>query len=41
MLLGQRLRRGISEALFRRIFFWSLLSLGVYIALSSAAKLAG
>ena len=31
MLLGQRLRRQLSESNFRRLFFWSLLALGAYI----------
>ena len=35
MMLGQRLRRRISEALFRRIFFVSLLALGGYIVVTA------
>lgn len=31
MVFGQRIRKGLSEPLFRRIFFVSLLILGVYI----------
>ena len=31
MLVGQRLRRRLSEALFRRVFFIALLLLGLYI----------
>jgi len=31
MVLGQRLRRRLSEARFRQAFFWSLLALGAYI----------
>lgn len=35
MLLGQRIRRMISEPLFRKIFFVSLLALGVYIIVTT------
>ncbi len=31
MVLGQRIRKGLSERLFRRVFFVSLLILGAYI----------
>jgi uncharacterized membrane protein YfcA len=31
MVLGQRLRKRMSEALFRRVFFLALLGLGLYI----------
>jgi len=31
MLVGQRLRQKLSESLFRRVFFVSLLLLGMYI----------
>lgn len=31
MVVGQRLRRSLSETAFRRVFFWSLLALGLYI----------
>lgn len=40
MILGQQIRNSLSEKLFRRVFFVSLLALGVYIiaiALSSRA----
>ncbi|MCH9671799.1 MAG: sulfite exporter TauE/SafE family protein, partial [Gammaproteobacteria bacterium] len=32
MAIGQRVRAGLSESLFRRVFFWSLFVLGVYLA---------
>jgi uncharacterized membrane protein YfcA len=35
MMLGQRIRRRISEPLFRKIFFASLLALGAYIIASA------
>ena len=35
MLLGQRLRKRMSEALFRRVFFLALLGLGLYIVARS------
>jgi len=35
MVLGQRIRRMISEPLFRKIFFVSLLALGVYIIVTA------
>ncbi|MBI3453686.1 MAG: sulfite exporter TauE/SafE family protein [Rhodospirillales bacterium] len=35
MVLGRRLRQTLSEASFRRAFFWSLLALGVYIVVRS------
>jgi uncharacterized membrane protein YfcA len=35
MLLGQRIRRAISEPVFRRVFFLSLLLLGAYIIISA------
>jgi hypothetical protein len=35
IVIGQGLRRSIPEAVFRRIFFWSLLLLGVYIVFSA------
>jgi hypothetical protein len=31
MVLGQRIRRGISESWFRKVFFISLLTLGIYL----------
>ena len=31
MLLGQQVRKGLSEALFRKVFFSALLALGLYI----------
>jgi uncharacterized membrane protein YfcA len=39
MLLGQRIRRAIAEAMFRRIFFLSLLALGAYIIFSASEGL--
>lgn len=41
MLAGRRLRQRFSEALFRRVFFYALLALGLYIAAASLAGLAG
>jgi len=35
MLIGQHIRRSISKVVFRRIFFWCLLLLGVYIVLNA------
>jgi uncharacterized membrane protein YfcA len=35
MILGQRLRRRLSETSFRRVFFLSLLALGAYIVARS------
>ena len=35
MIIGQRIRRSISALVFRRIFFWCLLLLGVYIVSSA------
>ena len=35
MVLGQRIRRAISETVFRRVFFLSLLLLGAYITVSA------
>lgn len=40
MIAGQRLRRWLSEAVFRRVFFVSLVVLGCYIAASAAQRLA-
>lgn len=37
MLLGQKIRRALSEARFRQIFFTAILLLGVYIVAVSAA----
>lgn len=34
MALGQRIRAQLSEQRFRRVFFWSLLALGIYIVVS-------
>lgn len=31
MVLGQQVRKRLSEALFRKVFFWALLALGLYI----------
>lgn len=39
MMLGQRIRRAISEAVFRRVFFLSLLLLGAYIVFSTAGTI--
>jgi len=39
MVAGQRIRRALPEALFRRIFFMSLLALGGYIATSALGGL--
>ena len=36
MALGQRLRRAMSEALFRKVFFTALLALGLYILARAA-----
>ncbi len=36
MLAGQRIRRGLSEARFRRVFFIGIWALGVYIIANSA-----
>lgn len=33
MVLGQRIRARLSEAVFRRVFFWAILVLGAYIVL--------
>ena len=38
MLLGQAIRQRLPEALFRRVFFASLVVLGLYIAASALAK---
>ncbi|MDH3476351.1 MAG: sulfite exporter TauE/SafE family protein, partial [Rhodospirillales bacterium] len=35
MVVGQRIRQGLSEQLFRRVFFVSLLVLGAYIVTSA------
>jgi hypothetical protein len=35
MVVGQRIRQSLSEQLFRRIFFVSLLALGGYIIISA------
>ncbi len=39
MLLGQRIRRFVSEALFRKLFFIALLALGVYIIVTALGGL--
>jgi uncharacterized membrane protein YfcA len=39
MMIGQRVRRSMSESRFRRLFFLALLALGVYIASGSLARL--
>ena len=40
MVLGQRIRQGLSEQLFRRVFFISLLLLGAYIIASASGGFA-
>jgi uncharacterized membrane protein YfcA len=40
MMLGQRFRRRLSEASFRRLFFFSLLLLGAYIIFAATRSLA-
>ena len=35
MMLGQGIRRRLSESLFRRVFFLALLGLGVYIIVNA------
>ena len=35
MVFGQKLRQKLSESLFRKVFFGSLLLLGLYIAINS------
>ena len=35
MVIGQRIRRSLSEQMFRRVFFVALLVLGVYIIATS------
>jgi len=35
MVLGQRIRKNLSEQLFRKVFFIALLMLGVYIIASA------
>lgn len=40
MVVGQRIRKSLSEALFRRIFFLSLLVLGIYIVANAVAGFA-
>ncbi len=37
MTVGQKLRQKLSEEAFKRVFFWALLALGVYIAASALA----
>ena len=39
MVVGQQLRKLLSEQLFRRVFFTSLLVLGVYIIATAASRL--
>ena len=39
MVIGQRIRRVISERLFRRVFFLSLLLLGAYIVFSAVGTI--
>ena len=39
MLLGQRLREDMSEAMFRRVFFGGLLLLGAWLCIASAAAM--
>jgi uncharacterized membrane protein YfcA len=40
MVLGQRIRRSISERLFRKVFFASLLALGSYIIVTASGGFA-
>lgn len=35
MVIGQKIRQVLSEAFFRRVFFWALLALGLYIAIGA------
>ncbi len=37
MVIGQRLRRTLSEERFRRVFFWSILALGLVIAAKASS----
>lgn len=37
MIIGQRLRNTLSEEKFRRVFFWSILALGLYIAANASS----
>ncbi|MBO6521397.1 MAG: sulfite exporter TauE/SafE family protein [Rhodospirillales bacterium] len=37
MMVGQHLRKKLSEDAFKRVFFWALLALGAYIAASALA----
>ena len=37
MMIGQKIRQCLSAALFRKVFFWSLLVLGLYITIRSVA----
>ena len=39
MMLGQRIRKRMSEALFRKVFFVFLLGLGLYIIINSLGAL--
>ncbi|MEK9595977.1 MAG: sulfite exporter TauE/SafE family protein, partial [Rhodospirillaceae bacterium] len=39
MAAGQRLRQRLSEQLFRRIFFWALIVLGMYIIAASGNRM--
>lgn len=39
MILGQRVRTLLSEAVFRRVFFLALLTLGAYIVVTAASRL--
>ncbi len=41
MIAGRGLRQRFSEPLFRRLFFYALLALGLYIAITSLAGFAG
>jgi uncharacterized protein len=40
MALGQRVRQGLSEELFRRVFFVALLLLGAYIMAGALGRMA-
>jgi len=38
MVLGQKIRHGLPEPIFRRVFFVSLLILGAYIVVSALGR---
>ncbi len=39
MIMGQRIRRRLSETMFRRVFFTAILLLGAYLALQSLGRI--